>query len=184
MLMTTVAMPSAIRTTAANTPPSSSTLRILFTPWLAVLRADGDLSITPGSVIRSNAAGIRIWPHSCFGKPAARKSAKADDPAAAVDVDAGGGGSDGQPRHRLHRPADGDDPARARVRPQFADRKRETRGSPEQRRVVRQRQMRLRDADREPAQARGRQRFGRGLRRGAELDGGCAVHRVATEAIF
>src|SRR5215211_711684 len=97
--------------------------------------------------------------------------AQSDDVARGIDIDPECGRRGREARHRLHRPTEGDDPARASVRAELSHRERESRRRARERRIVRQREVRLRDADRQIAEAvsleplRRRPRFGRQLDR-------------------
>ena len=101
-----------------------------------------------------------------------------------VDVDRVRGGLLAEARHRHHVAAQRDDPAGAGVRTQVAHRHREPGGRVAQRRVVREREVGLRHADREGAEARGLELPCLLLRRGRSSTPSAPYTFVAMRRIF
>src|SRR3954469_16133256 len=104
---------------------------------------------------------------------------KSNGAAILVDVDVEGRRGGAVARHRLHVPEERHEPARARVLADVADGDGEAGWCVQERRVVRERQVRLRHADRELVEADLVVALDRLLRGGEEYDAVGAVHALA-----
>src|SRR5712691_9501069 len=109
----------------------------------------------------SRASRARTWCANPSGSPETAMRGvrpltwleQSDGAAFVVDVDVEGRGALAEAGHRLHVAAECDEPAGAAVRAYVADRDHEARRRIGQRDVVRERQVRLGHADRQPVEA-------------------------------